>query len=41
VLSLALLGLGVKMSVAYDEAPLIHVSVAFIGFTVSCIPGFP
>ena len=28
VLSLALLGLGVKMSVANDEAPLIHVSVA-------------
>jgi len=35
VLSLALLGLGVKMSVAYDEVHLIHVSVAFIGFTVS------
>ena len=35
VLSLALLGLGVKMSVAYDEVPLIHVSFAFVGFTVS------
>lgn len=36
VLSLALLGLAVKMSVAYDEVHLIHISVAFIGFTVSC-----
>ncbi|KAK0624253.1 hypothetical protein B0T14DRAFT_427533 [Immersiella caudata] len=35
VLSLALLGLGVKMSVAYDEVHLIHVSVAFIGFTAA------
>ncbi|KAK0648339.1 hypothetical protein B0T16DRAFT_326346 [Cercophora newfieldiana] len=35
LLSLALLALGVKMSVAYDEVHLIHVSVAFVGFTAS------
>ena len=35
MLCLALLGLSIKMSVVYDEAPLIHVSVAFVGFTVS------
>ena len=34
MLSLALLGLGIKMSVVYDEAPLIHASFAFVGFTV-------
>ncbi|KAK1833954.1 hypothetical protein QBC39DRAFT_253339 [Podospora conica] len=33
MLSLALLGLGIKMSVKYDEVPLIHVSFAFVGFT--------
>lgn len=35
MLSLALLGLGIKMSVKYDEVPLIHVSFAFVGFTAS------
>ncbi|KAK1760225.1 hypothetical protein QBC47DRAFT_396226 [Echria macrotheca] len=35
MLSLALLGLGIKMSVRYDDAPLIHVSVAFVGFTAA------
>lgn len=38
MLSLALLGIGIKMSVKYDEAPLIHVSFAFLGFTVSASP---
>lgn len=31
---LAVLGLCIKMSLAYDDVPLIHVSVAFAGFTV-------
>lgn len=38
MLSLALLGLGIKMSVKYDEVPLIHVSFAFVGFTASFPP---
>lgn len=46
MLSLALLGLGIKMSVKYDEVPLIHVSFAFVGFTasspfLSCLHPFP
>lgn len=40
MLSLALLGLGIKMSVKYDEVPLIHVSFAFVGFTASFPPFF-
>ncbi|KAK3348879.1 hypothetical protein B0T25DRAFT_569548 [Lasiosphaeria hispida] len=35
MLSIALLGLGIKMSVTYDDAPLIHVSFAFVGFTAA------
>ncbi|KAK0724373.1 hypothetical protein B0H67DRAFT_482761 [Lasiosphaeris hirsuta] len=35
MLSVALLGLGIKMSVTYDDAPLIHVSFAFVGFTAA------
>ncbi|KAK0705823.1 hypothetical protein B0T21DRAFT_416510 [Apiosordaria backusii] len=33
VLSLALLGLGIKLAVKYESAPLIHVTVAFTVFT--------
>ena len=36
MLSLAMLGMGIKLLVKYDGAPLIHVSVAFVIFTV-CI----
>ncbi|KAK3385548.1 hypothetical protein B0H63DRAFT_473121 [Podospora didyma] len=35
LLSFILLGLGIKMSLTYDSAPLIHVSVAFVGFTAA------
>ncbi|KAK4185433.1 hypothetical protein QBC35DRAFT_16652 [Podospora australis] len=33
MISLALLGMGIKVLVKYDAAPLIHVSVAFVIFT--------
>ncbi|VBB80587.1 Putative protein of unknown function [Podospora comata] len=33
VLSIALLGLGIKLAVKYESAPLIHVTVAFTVFT--------
>ncbi|KAK0712445.1 hypothetical protein B0T26DRAFT_856563 [Lasiosphaeria miniovina] len=41
LISIALLGLGIKMAASYDTAPLIHVSVAFVGFAAAASIAWP